>query len=63
MMVKQRKDMKKIYSSPKFYVVNLNTADIVCASGGTDFIGKGEGEGSHVAGARQRNNIWGDDDE
>ena len=55
--------MKKIYSSPKFYVVNLNTADIVCASGGTDYIGKGEGEGSHVAGARQRNNIWGDDDE
>lgn len=52
--------MKKIYSSPKFYVVNLNTADIVCAS---DSIGKGEGEGSHVAGARQRNNIWGDDDE
>lgn len=55
--------MKKIYSSPKFYVVNLNTADIVCASGGTDYIGKGEGEGSHEARARQRNSIWDDDDE
>lgn len=52
--------MKKIYSSPKFYVVNLYTADIVCASG---FIEKGEGESSHIAGAKHRNNIWGDDDE
>lgn len=55
--------MKKIYSSPKFYVVNLNTADIVCASGDSIGMGTDPNGGGHNAAAKQRNNIWGDDDE
>ena len=57
-------DMKKIYTNPALTVVILDSDDIVVTSGGdgTDSLGM---KGSHnygTASAKQRTDIWGEDE-
>lgn len=57
-------DMKKIYTNPALTVVILDSDDIVVTSGGdgTDSLGmKGQWD-NNSASAKQRTNIWGEDE-
>ena len=57
-------DMKKIYTNPALTVVILDSDDIVVTSGGsdTDSLGiKGQWN-KNSASAKQRTNIWGEDE-
>ena len=56
--------MKKIYTNPALTVVILDSDDIVVTSGGSDnnSLGmKGNWDGG-TANAKQRTNIWGEDE-
>ena len=56
--------MKKIYTNPALTVVILDSDDIVVTSGGdgTDSLGiKGQWD-NNSASAKQRTNIWGEDE-
>lgn len=55
-------DMKKIYTNPDLKVVMLDCDDIVVTSGDPDSLGmKGEWS-NNTANAKQRTDIWGEDE-